>query len=78
MEDLEGLDGYDVVFAVCDGLDAGTLVEVGYAVAKKIPVVAFPQVERDDDLTMLIGTDCSVQRDLVTAVYHAAWTALER
>jgi hypothetical protein len=77
-EDLNGLDGCDVVFAVCDGLDAGTLVEVGYAVAKNIPVVAFTQVERDDDLTMLIGTGCNVQRDLVTAAYHAVWTALER
>ncbi|EIN02569.1 hypothetical protein WQE_03277 [Paraburkholderia hospita] len=76
--DLAGLEKCDVVFAVCDGLDAGTLVEVGYAIAKGIPVVAFTQIEQSDDLTMLIGTGCNVQRDLVTAAYHAVWTALER
>jgi hypothetical protein len=76
--DLAGLDSCDVLFAVCDGLDAGTLVEVGYAIAKDIPVVAFTQIETEEDLTMLIGTGCDVQRDLVTAAYHAVWKALER
>lgn len=77
IDDLKGLDQSSVVFAILDGLDAGTLVEVGYAIAKKIPVVAFTQIESDENLTMLIGTDCVVERDLVSAVYKAFWTALE-
>lgn len=75
--DLDGLDKSQVLFAVLDGLDAGTLVEVGYAIAKGIPVVAFTQVEHDNNLTMLAGTGCVIERDLVTAMYKAAWIALE-
>lgn len=77
-EDLRGIDESDVVFAVCDGLDAGTLFEVGYAVSRRRPVVAFTQLERKDDLTMLEGTGCLVERDLDTAIYKAVWAALER
>lgn len=75
--DLAGIDQSQVLLAVLDGLDAGTLVEVGYAIAKGIPVVGFTQTEKADDLTMLLGTGCAVERDLVTAVYRAIWTALE-
>jgi hypothetical protein len=75
--DLAGIDKSQVLLAVLDGLDAGTLVEVGYAIAKNVPVIAFTQTEKDDDLTMLLGTGCVVERDLVTAVYKAVWTALE-
>lgn len=75
--DLKGLDESDVVLAVLDGLDAGTVFEVGYAIAKGKPVVAFTQVEKQDDLTMLKGTGCIVESDLVTAVYKAVWTGLE-
>jgi Nucleoside 2-deoxyribosyltransferase/pfkB family carbohydrate kinase len=76
--DLAGIDASQVLLAVLDGLDAGTLVEVGYAIAKGVPVISFTQTEQDSDLTMLIGTGCVVERDLVTAVYKAMWTALER
>lgn len=39
--DLEGLNGADVVLAVCDGIpvDDGTAWEVGYAFARGLPVV---------------------------------------
>ncbi|MGQ7935503.1 PfkB family carbohydrate kinase [Paraburkholderia sp. D1E] len=77
-EDLRGIDHSDVVFAVCDGLDAGTLFEVGYAVSRRKPVIAFTQLEKADDLTMLEGTGCLIERDLDTAIYKAVWTALER
>lgn len=77
-EDLEGLEKSAVVFAILDGLDSGTLFEIGYAVAKKIPVVGFRQVATDGDLTMLKGSGCQIESDLPTAIYHAAWKALEQ
>ncbi|WP_446903735.1 PfkB family carbohydrate kinase [Burkholderia sp. YIM B11467] len=77
-EDLQGIDRCDVLFAVCDGLDAGTLFEVGYAVSRRKPVVAFSQVEKRDDLTMLEGTGCEIEQDLDSAIYKAVWAALER
>lgn len=77
-DDLRGLDKSDVIFAICDGLDAGTIFEVGYAVATRKPVVAFTQVVNESDLTMLIGTGCIIENDLDTAIYKAIWIALER
>lgn len=74
--DLEGLERSRVVFAVVDGLDAGTLFEVGYARAKGLPVVAFVQNESLGNLTMLEGSGCRVVDDFTSAVYHTAWSAV--
>jgi nucleoside 2-deoxyribosyltransferase len=74
--DLAGLDACQAVLALVDGLDAGTLFEIGYARAKGKPVVALSQTVKDADLTMLRGTDCTIVDDLATAVYHAAWATL--
>ena len=76
-DDLAGLDASDVVFAILDGLDAGTLVEVGYAIARDVPVVAFTELETEDNMTMLTGTGCLVEGDLVSAAYKCVWKALE-
>lgn len=74
-EDLEGLKRSDVVLALVDGLDAGTIFEAGYATARGIPVVAYGERVNDSDLTMLVGSGTRLFRDFTTALYHAAWTA---
>ncbi|QHS55227.1 nucleoside 2-deoxyribosyltransferase [Mucilaginibacter sp. 14171R-50] len=76
-KDLEGLDDCKIVFAILDGLDPGTLVEVGYALKMKIPVIAYVENEADTDLTMLIGTDCEIEKDLTTALYKCLWMLAE-
>lgn len=73
--DIAGLQEADVVFAVLDGLDSGTLFEVGYARAKGKPVYALAQRVSAEDLKMLKGTGCHVFDDLVTAVHQVAWRA---
>lgn len=73
MQDLAGLDGCDVVLAVLNGGDAGTVFEVGYAVARGKPVVALGQNVRPEDLKMAVGSGCLVAGDLVTAIYQAVW-----
>ncbi len=73
--DLRGLDGADLVFAILDGLDSGTVFEVGYARAKNKPVIGFAERADPGALTMLLGTGCRVYDDFPTAVYQAAWTA---
>jgi hypothetical protein len=78
IEDLRGIHKCNVLFAVCDGLDAGTLFEIGYAVATNVPVVAFAQIVSESDLTMLRGTKCAIENDLDTAIYKAIWKALEQ
>lgn len=75
--DIQGILDSDLVFAVVDGLDAGTLFEVGYARALGKPVVAFRQNATDESMKMLAGTGCLLEPDFVTAVYATMWAALE-
>lgn len=70
--DLEALDKSDLVFALLSDFDAGTIFEVGYARRKGLPVIGFCELV-DSRLTMLLGSDCQIFRDLTTAVYHVSW-----
>ena len=74
-EDLKGLDESDLVLALVDGLDAGTIFEVGYAKAKGKPVIAYGERVSDSDLTMLLGTGTRFFRDYASAIHHTAWAA---
>lgn len=73
-KDLEGLDLCGAVLAVLNGGDAGTIFEVGYAVAKGLPVVALAQNVRPEDLKMPEGAGCRIVEDLVSAIYHVVWS----
>ena len=77
-KDIAALRSCDAVLAIIDGFDAGTSFEVGYARSLNIPVVAFVQNEPEEPLKMLVGTGCEITGDFVSAVYHAAWAALQR
>ena len=71
--DLKGLDDCDVVLAVLNGSDTGTIFEIGYAIAKGKPVVGLAQNMRAEDLKMPNGSGCVIATDLVTAIYHTIW-----
>ncbi len=75
--DIEAIKKSDLVFAVVDGLDSGTLFEVGYARALEKPVVAFVQNETAQSLKMLQGTQCEIVDDFASAIYRVTWTAIE-
>ncbi|WP_027483439.1 PfkB family carbohydrate kinase [Deinococcus pimensis] len=75
-KDLRGLDESDLVFAVIDGLDAGTLFEFGYAHARRKPVGAFVQNESAENMKMLRGSSCVIESDFASAVYAAVWEGL--
>lgn len=72
-KDVEGLEASAAVFAVCDGLDSGTLFEIGYARKLGIPVVAFAQSESEESLKMLRGTGCEIVDDFASAIYRLRW-----
>jgi nucleoside 2-deoxyribosyltransferase len=72
--DLRAIDSSNIVFAILEGLDSGTLFEIGYARAKRIPVVGFAQAVVEESLKMLSGTDCLICDDFVTAIYRTVWT----
>lgn len=76
-DDLDGLDECKIVFAVVDGLDSGTLFEIGYARKKGIPVVVYVENETAASLTMLYGSMCIVERDFTTALYKCLWILAE-
>ena len=71
--DLAALHECDRMFAILDGLDSGTLFEVGYARSRGLPVYALAQAVAPEDLKMVKGSGCLVFDDFVTAVYHTAW-----
>jgi hypothetical protein len=75
--DIAGLDECEVVLALLSDMDPGSLVEVGYAVRQGLKVIAVVESPGPQDLTMVGGLGCSIQTDLATAVYHAAWASME-
>ncbi len=78
LKDLEALDECDLVFAIADGADTGTVFEVGYAIAKGKPVIVLSQRESEESLKMMSGTRCTMCNEYATAIYKALWTAVER
>ncbi|RIA22247.1 nucleoside 2-deoxyribosyltransferase [Ectopseudomonas oleovorans] len=76
-KDLEGVRNCDVLFAIGDGLDSGTIFEVGYARALNKPVVFYAENESEQNQKMMEGSDCCLTDDYVSAVYQMVWAAVE-
>lgn len=74
-KDLAGLRRSDVLYAVINGMDAGTLFEIGYAAARGIPTVLYGQNLHQEDLTMLVGSGAVLESDFATSIYRARWAA---
>lgn len=74
-QDLLGIDQSDILFAIGDGLDAGTIFEIGYARAKKIPVVMYAENGSSQDQKMMQGSGCIMCADYATAIYKTLWVA---
>ncbi|MCM2310916.1 MAG: PfkB family carbohydrate kinase [Steroidobacteraceae bacterium] len=75
-KDLEAIGKSDVLFAISDGLDAGTVFEVGYARALKKPVVVYSERHREESVKMMEGSGCIMCNDFTTAVYSTLWEAV--
>lgn len=75
--DLAGIVESDLVVAIGDGLDSGTIYEIGYARALKKPVVVYCENESAENLKMMVGSGCQVRDDYVSAIYTALWTAIQ-
>jgi nucleoside 2-deoxyribosyltransferase len=74
--DLKHLDQCDLVFAIGDGMDAGTVFEVGYARARAKPVIFYAENECGEDRKMIEGSDCLMTSDFVSAIYLTVWEAV--
>lgn len=74
--DLDGLDQADVVFALLDEWDVGTVYECGWASRKGVPVVGVAARWDEVHTTMLLGSGAELHTDLTTAMYRAIWRGL--
>lgn len=74
-KDIEGLKASRCVLALVDGIDAGTVFEIGYARSIDKPVLALAESTSVEALKMISGTKCEIVRDFVTAIYKTAWIA---
>lgn len=71
--DLAGLHRASGVLALLDGVDAGTMFEVGFARSRGIPVVGLAEAVPRSALTMLEGTGCFLTTDFTSAIYRMGW-----
>ncbi|RNC84577.1 MAG: nucleoside 2-deoxyribosyltransferase [Balneola sp.] len=76
-EDLRALKKSKAIFALCDGMDPGTIFEIGYGKANNLPVFLYCSHELDHNTTMFEGTGCEIHEDLTTALYKVAWKIFE-
>lgn len=74
-KDLDGIRAADFVFAIGDGLDSGTIYEIGYARALNKPVIVYCENESEENKKMIEGSGCILAKDYVGAVYQAIWLA---
>lgn len=76
--DLKGIEDCDLILAVADGTDCGTIFEVGYGRARGRPVIIYTENPKAEDLKMMDGSNCSITDDFVSAVYRTVWMAAEQ
>ena len=76
-KDLAAIDSSDLVLALTDGLDSGTIYEIGYARALGKPVVVYSERHKDESLKMMEGSGCIICTDYTTALYSTLWEAVK-
>ncbi len=76
-QDLAAIQASDLIFALGDGLDSGTMYELGYANASGKPVVIYCENESEGSKKMMLGSGCQFFTDFVSALYNASWAACE-
>ncbi|WP_414828937.1 PfkB family carbohydrate kinase [Alteromonas sp. H39] len=73
-KDIDAIKECDVIFAIFDGNDPGTLFEIGYARSINVPVIILAQNPKDEELKMYEGTGCKIFDDFASAIYNVAWS----
>lgn len=74
--DIAGIEASDIVLAILDGGDPGTLFEIGYARGRDIKVIVIAESCFERDLTMILGSGCGVASDFSTGIYAVCWELL--
>lgn len=74
-KDLAGINDCDIMFALLDDMDPGTIFEIGYAKAKGKTVIIYTSNPNEEHLKMMQGSHCLIFNDLTSAIYNAYWAA---
>lgn len=74
-KDIEGIRNCDLLLAIMDGTDAGTVFEVGFAHREGMPVIIYAENETTENCKMMVGSGCFMRDDFVSALYKTAWVA---
>lgn len=72
-KDIDAIVDCDVMYAVFNGTDPGTLFEVGYARSIGKPVIILTENPKDEELKMFEGSGCRIFSDFASSIYHLAW-----
>lgn len=76
-KDLKGIQKSDLLLAITDGLDAGTVYEIGYARALNKPVIVYSERHKGEALKMMEGSGCIICGNYTTALYSTLWEAVK-
>lgn len=74
-QDLKAIRESGLMLALVDGLDAGTVFEIGYARALDRSVIVYSERESPEDRKMMEGAGCVMADDFVSAIYQTVWEA---
>lgn len=72
-KDIDAIEECDVMYALFDGTDPGTLFEIGYARSINKPVVILAENPKDEELKMYHGSGCMICSDFASSIYHLSW-----
>lgn len=70
------LDDCNAILALADGADLASMLAVGLARVRRLPIVVLSENARQRRLDLWDGTRCEVAEDFASAVYRAAVAAL--
>lgn len=73
-KDIEGINNSDVIFAVLDNLDSGTLIESGFSMANGKKIIGYYRSCDESKLLMLKPGDFTTNSNLTTALYQTIWS----
>jgi hypothetical protein len=74
-KDIDGIRECDLILAIMDGTDAGTVFEVGFAHSEGMPVIVYAENETAENCKMMVGSGCFMCKDFVSAIYRTVWVA---
>lgn len=72
-KDIDAIRDCDVMYALFDGTDPGTLFEIGFARSLNKTVVILAENPKDEELKMYDGSGCKIFNDFSSSIYHLAW-----